>query len=137
MAVYNRDEEMQDGNGAEIEAAVMVVDVDSGQVSIVQMQRLTLLALVSLFRRFASCRRSVLGSVVGTLINAHPSSFLGATKIPITRLVSSNTDKTGKFLHWQYFFPISVIPRITFRLAGQCLGRKTCSHRAQIENDSV
>jgi hypothetical protein len=54
MAVYNRDEEMQDGNGAEIEAAVMVVDVDSGQVSIVQMQRLTLLALVSLFRRFAS-----------------------------------------------------------------------------------
>ena len=95
MAVYNRDEEMQDGNGAEIEAAVMVVDVDSGQVSIVQMQRLTLLALVSLFRRFASCRRSValsLGSVVDTQINAHPSSFLGATKIPITRLVSSNTD---------------------------------------------
>ena len=62
MAVYNKDEEMQDGNGAKIEAAVMVVDVDSGQVSIVQMQRLTLLALVSLFRRFASCRRSALSA---------------------------------------------------------------------------
>lgn len=40
----------------------MMVDVDSGLFSIVQMQRLTLLALVSHFRRFASCRRSALSA---------------------------------------------------------------------------
>jgi hypothetical protein len=31
MAVYNKDKGKQDGDGNEIEAAVMVVDVDSGQ----------------------------------------------------------------------------------------------------------
>lgn len=38
----------------EIEVAVMVVDVDRRAVSIVQVRRLTLLALVSHIRRFAS-----------------------------------------------------------------------------------
>jgi len=58
MAVCNNDEGKQDGDGDEIGAAVMMVDVDRRTVSIVQMQRLTLLALVSYSRRFASSRRS-------------------------------------------------------------------------------
>jgi hypothetical protein len=53
MAVYNKDEGKQDGYGTEIEAAVMTVDVDSSGLFRFQMQRLTMFALVSLFRRFA------------------------------------------------------------------------------------
>lgn len=74
-----------------------MVDVDSGLFSIVQMQRLTLLALVSHFRRFASCRRSALSLGSADIpINAHPSSFLGATMIPTARLVSSDSNQMRK-----------------------------------------
>jgi hypothetical protein len=90
------------------------------------MRRLTLLALVSRSRRFASSRRSASAQVIS--INAHPSSFLGATMIPTTRLVSSDINLKRTFFIGCIFFP-----RITSRLAGERLHRKTCSHCAQID----
>jgi hypothetical protein len=48
MAVYNKDEGKQGGNGAEIEAAVVAVDVDSGLFRLFRRNASHSLALVSL-----------------------------------------------------------------------------------------